>query len=56
MLACCVYCRDTISVHVLSILLASSWLDERQEDDIPEVGQDMKPKVRLYAGIHSFIA
>lgn len=38
---------DTISLHVISFLFASSGLDERQEDGLPEAGQDIKPKMVL---------
>lgn len=38
---------ETISLHVISFLFASSGLDERQEDDLPDAGQDMKPKMVL---------
>lgn len=45
---------ETVYVYVVSILFASSGLDERQEDDSPEIGQDIKPKMVLSCGIHIF--
>lgn len=45
---------ETVYLRVASILLASSGLDERQEDGLPEIGQDIKPKMVLSCGIHSF--
>lgn len=38
---------ETVYVYVVSILFASSGLDERQEDGLPEIGQDIKPKMVL---------
>lgn len=36
---------ETVYVYVVSILFAFSGLDERQEDGLPEIGQDIKPKM-----------
>lgn len=38
---------ETVYAYVVSILFASSGLDERQEDGLPEIGQDIKPKIVL---------
>lgn len=38
---------ETVAFYVLSILFASSEVDERQEEDLPKVGQDTRPTVGL---------